>query len=181
MGGAPDAVIACVGGGSNAIGIFAAFIADRGVRLIGVEPAGLGLKSGRHGASLLLGTPGLLHGARTSVLQDPDGQIAEAHSVAAGLDYPGVGPEHALLRDSGRAHYAAVTDSEAIEAFAMLCALEGIVPALEPAHALAYALRTVERGELPAGARVLINLSGRGDKDLETYFRDLRPGRSPAP
>ncbi len=169
-GGLPDAVVACVGGGSNAIGIFQPFLKDSDVRLIGVEPGGAGLETGRHGATLVRGSPGLLHGARTMVLQDDDGQILEAESVSAGLDYPGVGPEHAHLRETGRARYVAATDEEALEAFEFLSVSEGIVPALESAHALAFALAAVSRGELPEGARVLLNLSGRGDKDLETYF-----------
>jgi tryptophan synthase beta chain len=177
MGGLPDAVVACVGGGSNALGLFHAFLPDRPVRLIGVEPGGHGLDSGHHGAALLRGTPGLLHGARTLVLQDADGQVLEPHSIAAGLDYPGVGPEHAHLRDSGRAHYAVATDAEAIEAFELLSRDEGIIPAFESAHALAFALRAARRGDLPAGARVLVNLSGRGDKDLDAYFQREASGR----
>ncbi len=175
MGGLPDAVIACVGGGSNAIGIFRAFLPDSGTRLIGVEPGGRGLESGRHGATLLRGTPGLLHGARTMVLQDDEGQIQEAESISAGLDYPGVGPEHAHLQESGRAIYRAATDEEAIEAFETLSRTEGILPALEPAHALAFAMRAVRTGELPEGSRVLLGLSGRGDKDLESWFALDRP------
>lgn len=170
FGGTPDAVVACVGGGSNAIGIFHAFVPDRTVRLIGIEPGGEGLDSGRHGATLVRGSPGLLHGARTFVLQDDEGQIREPHSISAGLDYPGVGPEHAHLHESGRATYAAATDEEALDAFEALSATEGIVPAFEPAHALAFVLRARLSGELPAGARVLVNLCGRGDKDLPTYF-----------
>jgi len=166
----PDAVVACVGGGSNAIGIFHAFRRDRDVQLIGVEPGGLGIETDRHGATLVAGTAGLLHGARTSVLQDDEGQILEPHSVSAGLDYPGVGPEHAALRDSGRARYLAVTDAEALDAFERMSELEGIIPALEPAHALAFLLRAVRDKELPEGARVLVNLCGRGDKDLDSYF-----------
>jgi tryptophan synthase beta chain len=166
----PDAVVACVGGGSNALGIFYGFLRDPSVQLIGVEPGGHGIETGLHGATLLRGNTGLLHGARTSVLQDPEGQILEPHSVAAGLDYPGVGPEHAFLRDSGRAHYVAVTDREALAAFEALSITEGIIPAFEPAHALAYVLKAVEEGALPKGSRVLVNLSGRGDKDLDSYF-----------
>lgn len=169
-GGLPDAVVACVGGGSNAIGIFHAFVPNKQVRLIGVEPGGQGLDTDKHGATLVRGTPGLLHGARTSVLQDAEGQILEAHSVSAGLDYPGVGPEHAHLRDSGRARYVAVTDDEALDAFETLSKLEGIIPAFEPAHALAFLLKAVRQAALPRGARVLVNLCGRGDKDLDTYF-----------
>ncbi|MGH9335278.1 MAG: tryptophan synthase subunit beta, partial [Vicinamibacteria bacterium] len=174
FGGLPDAVAACVGGGSNAIGIFHAFVPEEAVKLFGVEPGGRGIASGRHGATLVAGTPGLLHGARTYVLQDQEGQIVEAESVSAGLDYPGVGPEHSYLRDRGRARYFAVTDDEAIDAFEKLAELEGIIPGFEPAHALAFLLKAVREGELLEGARVLVNLSGRGDKDLETYFRSLR-------
>jgi tryptophan synthase beta chain len=167
IGGTPDAIIACVGGGSNALGLFYGFIKDRNVELIGVEPAGRGLDTGKHGATLLKGSPGLLHGARTSILQDEEGQILEPHSVAAGLDYPGVGPEHVHLRDRGRARYVAATDEEALGAFEQLSRTEGIIPALEPAHALAFVLTAVERGELEEGSGVLVNLSGRGDKDLD--------------
>jgi tryptophan synthase beta chain len=177
-GGLPDAVVACVGGGSNALGIFYGFLRDESVELIGVEPGGHGLQSGMHGATLLRGTSGLLHGARTSVLQDPEGQILEPHSVAAGLDYPGVGPEHAYLRDSGRARYVAVTDEEALAAFEELSRTEGIIPAFEPAHALAFLLKAVQTGELDEGARVLVNLSGRGDKDLDSYFKQLSSGEN---
>jgi tryptophan synthase beta chain len=169
-GGLPDAVVACVGGGSNAIGIFHAFVPQERVELIGVEPGGEGIGTGRHGATLVAGSPGLLHGARTSVLQDDEGQILEPHSVSAGLDYPGVGPEHAQLRDSGRARYVAINDDDALDAFEKLSELEGIIPAFEPAHALAFLLTAVEKSELPAGARVLVNLCGRGDKDLDNYF-----------
>ena len=177
MGGLPDAVVACVGGGSNALGIFHAFLRERSVRLMGVEPGGHGLDSGMHGATLIRGTPGLLHGARTSVLQDAEGQILEPHSIAAGLDYPGVGPEHAFLRDSGRATYYAVTDEEALQAFEQLSRVEGIIPAFESAHALAFVRKAVAEAVLEEGSRVLINLSGRGDKDLDTYFRELAPRR----
>jgi len=169
-GGLPHVVVACVGGGSNAIGIFHAFVPQKQVQLIGVEPGGRGIATGRHGATLVAGSPGLLHGARTSVLQDDEGQILEAHSVSAGLDYPGVGPEHAYLRDSGRARYVAVNDDDALDAFEKFSELEGIIPAFEPAHALAFLLTAVERGDLPARARVLVNLCGRGDKDLDNYF-----------
>ncbi len=175
FGGSPDAVVACVGGGSNAIGIFHAFVRDDAVQLIGVEPGGAGLATGRHGATLVAGTPGLLHGARTMILQDSEGQILEPHSISAGLDYPGVGPEHAALQASGRARYVAATDEEALAAFEALCVDEGIVPALEPSHALAFVLRAVRLGELAAGSRVLLNLCGRGDKDLETWFGLGRP------
>jgi tryptophan synthase beta chain len=177
MGGLPDAIVACVGGGSNALGIFHAFRRDASVRLIGIEPGGHGLDSGMHGATLIRGTAGLLHGARTSVLQDDEGQIVEPHSMAAGLDYPGVGPEHAMLRDSGRASYFAVTDDEALDSFEQLSHLEGIIPAFESAHALAFVQNAVRNDHLKEGSRVLVNLSGRGDKDLDTYFRDLAPGR----
>jgi tryptophan synthase beta chain len=157
----PDRVIACVGGGSNAIGIFAAFVADEGVELIGVEAGGEALEPGRHGAPLTVsGRPGVLHGALSAVLQDEMGQILEAHSISAGLDYPGTGPEHAHLRDSGRARYLAVSDAEALQTFRRVTRLEGIIPALETAHALHYALA-------PADAQVdLVCCSGRGDKDL---------------
>lgn len=167
----PDAVLACVGGGSNAIGVFHGFVDDPGVRLIGMEAGGRGLDSGEHGAALTSGAPGTLHGARSYLLQDEDGQIAEAYSISAGLDYPGVGPEHAWLADSGRAEYRAVTDEEAMEAFKLLSRTEGIIPAIESAHALAGALRLGR--ELGPEAVLLVNLSGRGDKDMDTaahYF-----------
>jgi tryptophan synthase beta chain len=164
----PSRVIACVGGGSNAIGIFTAFVDDADVELVGVEAAGEGLESGRHGAPLTAGgRPGVLHGSLSAVLQDGDGQIVEAHSVSAGLDYPGVGPEHAQLRDSGRARYVAVSDEEAIAMFARMARLEGIIPALESAHALAWTLANPE-GELD-----LVCLSGRGDKDLAEVLEHL--------
>ena len=160
----PSAVMACVGGGSNAMGVFHPFIPDEGVELLGVEAAGQGLESGRHAASLSAGTPGVLHGSLSYLLQDGDGQVAPAHSVSAGLDYPGVGPEHSWLRDTGRARYASVTDREALEAFHRLSRLEGIIPALEAAHVVAYLVRTApayrDRGPL------LVCLSGRGDKDV---------------
>lgn len=162
----PDAVLACVGGGSNAIGIFHAYLAEAAVRLIGVEAAGEGIESGRHAATLCAGTPGILHGNRTYLLQDADGQIQQTHSISAGLDYPGVGPEHAWLRDSKRAEYVAVSDDQALAAFHALCRLEGIIPALESSHALAYAARLAPT--LPRDAIVLVNLSGRGDKDMHT-------------
>jgi tryptophan synthase beta chain len=162
----PDAVLACVGGGSNAIGIFYPFIPDEGVRLIGVEAAGEGLESGKHAATLCAGRPGVLHGNRTYLLQDENGQIIETHSIAAGLDYPGVGPEHAWLKESGRAEYVAITDEEALQAFHDLCRLEGIIPALESAHALAYAAKIAPR--MRKDQALLINLSGRGDKDMHT-------------
>ncbi|MET1083900.1 MAG: tryptophan synthase subunit beta [Burkholderiales bacterium] len=162
----PDAVIACVGGGSNAIGLFYPYIEVEGVRLIGVEAAGLGLASGKHAATLCAGRPGVLHGTRTYLMQDENGQITETHSVSAGLDYPGVGPEHSWLKDSGRAEYVAVTDQEALEAFHTLCRFEGIIPALETAHALAYAAKIAP--QMDREAILLVNLSGRGDKDMNT-------------
>ncbi|AUL99483.1 tryptophan synthase subunit beta [Zoogloeaceae bacteirum Par-f-2] len=162
----PDYVIACVGGGSNAMGIFHPYLAHQSVRLVGVEAAGDGLDSGRHAASLTAGRPGVLHGNRTYLLQDEDGQIIETHSVSAGLDYPGVGPEHAWLKDSGRAEYVGVTDSEALQAFHDLCRFEGIIPALESSHALAYAARLAP--QLARDKILLVNLSGRGDKDMHT-------------
>ncbi len=162
----PDAIAACVGGGSNAIGIFHAFLDDPGVRLVGFEPGGDGVETGRHGATLSQGSPGALHGAMSYLLQDEDGQTAESYSISAGLDYPGVGPEHALLKDIGRATYESVTDAEAMEAFALLCRTEGIIPAIESAHAVAGALRLGR--ELGPEAVILVNLSGRGDKDVDT-------------
>ncbi|MDP2135192.1 MAG: tryptophan synthase subunit beta [Sulfuritalea sp.] len=162
----PDAVIACVGGGSNAMGIFYPYIPLTGVKLIGVEAAGHGLESGQHSASLTAGRSGVLHGNRTYLLQDENGQVSETHSISAGLDYPGVGPEHAWLKDSGRAEYATITDGEALQAFHDLCHFEGIIPALESSHALAHAARlapTLGRDKV-----LLVNLSGRGDKDMHT-------------
>jgi tryptophan synthase beta chain len=161
----PDAVVACVGGGSNAIGAFHAFIPDDGVRLIGCEAGGDGLATGRHAATLAGGSPGIIHGMRTYLLQDSDGQTLETHSVSAGLDYPGVGPEHAWLHDTGRASYRAITDAEAMNAFSVLCRTEGIIPAIESAHALAGALQLGP--ELGPDAVLLVNLSGRGDKDVD--------------
>ena len=166
----PDALVACVGGGSNAIGMFHPFLEDAGVRCIGVEAAGEGLTSGRHGAALSAGTRGVLHGMRTMVLCDDDGQIFPAHSISAGLDYPGVGPEHAYLRDAGRAEYVACTDEEALDAFVYLSRLEGIIPALESAHAIAHARALAPL--LGRDAIVVVNLSGRGDKDAP-QVRDL--------
>lgn len=160
----PDAVIACVGGGSNAMGIFYDYIAHEDVKLIGVEAAGDGLDTHRHAASLQCGSPGVLHGNRTYLLQDDNGQITETHSISAGLDYPGVGPEHAWLKDSGRATYVGATDAEALKAFHDCCRIEGIIPALESSHALAYATRLAPT--LPRDRILLVNLSGRGDKDL---------------
>ena len=162
----PDAVIACVGGGSNAIGLFHPYIEDEGVRLIGVEAAGLGLDSGKHAAPLNAGRPGILHGNRVYLMQDENGQIIETHSISAGLDYPGVGPEHCWLKDSGRAEYVAVTDAEALQAFHNLCRFEGIIPALESSHALAYAAKIAP--SMNKGQVLLVNLSGRGDKDMNT-------------
>jgi tryptophan synthase beta chain len=162
----PDAVIACVGGGSNAMGIFYPYIRHEGVRLIGVEAGGLGIATGMHAASLTAGKPGVLHGNRTYLLQDGHGQIAETHSISAGLDYPGVGPEHAWLKDSGRAEYVTIEDGEALAAFNDLCRLEGIIPALESAHALAYAAKLAPT--LSKDRVLLVNLSGRGDKDMQT-------------
>jgi tryptophan synthase beta chain len=162
----PDAVIACVGGGSNAMGIFHPYIPFDDVRLIGVEAAGQGLASGRHAASLSAGTPGVLHGNRTYLLQDANGQITETHSVSAGLDYPGVGPEHAYLKDIGRAEYVGITDDEALAAFHHLCRTEGIIPALESSHAVAYAMKLA--ATMRPDQHLLVNLSGRGDKDIGT-------------
>jgi tryptophan synthase beta chain len=162
----PDAVIACVGGGSNAIGIFYPYLDHADVRLIGVEAAGLGLDSGRHAASLVKGTPGVLHGNRTYLLQDELGQVIETHSVSAGLDYPGVGPEHAWLKDCGRVEYVGITDDEALSAFHRLCRTEGIIPALESSHALAHAIKLAP--SMKPDQQLLVNLSGRGDKDIGT-------------
>jgi tryptophan synthase beta chain len=162
----PDAVIACVGGGSNAMGIFYPYIDDEAVRLIGVEAAGDGIETGRHAASLMGGSPGVLHGNRTYLLQDENGQIIETHSISAGLDYPGVGPEHAWLKDIGRAEYVGITDEEALKAFHDCCRIEGIIPALESSHALAYGAKLAKT--LPRDKVLLVNLSGRGDKDMHT-------------
>ncbi|OJA68037.1 tryptophan synthase subunit beta [Burkholderia ubonensis] len=162
----PDAVIACVGGGSNAMGIFYPYIDDASVQLIGVEAAGDGLDTGHHAASLIAGSPGVLHGNRTYLLQDDNGQIIETHSVSAGLDYPGVGPEHAWLKDSGRAQYVPITDEEALNAFHDCCRIEGIIPALESSHAIAYGVKLAPT--LPKDKILLVNLSGRGDKDMHT-------------
>jgi tryptophan synthase beta chain len=162
----PDAVLACVGGGSNAMGIFYPYLEEKGVRLIGVEAAGFGLETGKHAATLCAGKPGVLHGNRTYLLQDDNGQIIETHSISAGLDYPGVGPEHSWLKDSGRAEYVCVTDDEALKAFHDLCRLEGIIPALESSHALAYAAKMAPR--MRRDQILLVNLSGRGDKDMHT-------------
>jgi len=175
--GLPDAVVACVGGGSNAIGLFADFIDDAQVRLIGVEAAGKGLDGAEHGATLLRGTPGILHGAETYVLQDPDGQVNDTWSVSAGLDYPAVGPEHAHLKDSGRAEYVGATDAEALAAFTALATSEGIVCAFESAHALAHALKLAE--QQPDSA-ILVGLSGRGDKDVAQAQTLLAPAERQA-
>ncbi|GAB2589738.1 tryptophan synthase beta chain [Paractinoplanes abujensis] len=180
LGRLPDAVAACVGGGSNAIGIFHAFVPDESVQLYGFEAGGDGVATGRHAASITGGSSGVLHGARTYVLQDEDGQTVESHSISAGLDYPGVGPEHAWLHDTGRAEYEPVTDAEAMTAFQLLCRTEGIIPAIESAHALAGAARIVPTltAELGRKPTIVINLSGRGDKDVHTagaYFGILDP------
>jgi tryptophan synthase beta chain len=166
----PHTVVACVGGGSNAMGIFSGFLGDPDVQLVGVEAAGEGLTSGHHSATLTAGTPGVLHGSLSYLLQDADGQVSPAHSISAGLDYPGVGPEHSHLRDTGRVTYESATDSEALDAFQTLCRLEGIIPALETAHALAWVQRSA--GKWPSRATVLVCLSGRGDKDV-AHVADL--------
>ena len=165
-GGQPDAVVACVGGGSNAMGIFYPYIDHTNTRLIGVEAAGNGMDSGKHSASLQRGSPGVLHGNRTYILQDENGQITETHSISAGLDYPGVGPEHAFLKDIGRAEYVGITDTEALAAFHYLCRTEGIIPALESSHAVAYAMKLAKT--MRSDQSILVNLSGRGDKDIGT-------------
>jgi tryptophan synthase beta chain len=162
-------VIACVGGGSNAMGIFHAYIKHEAVRLIGVEAGGLGVSTGKHAASLTAGTPGVLHGNRTYLMQDADGQIMDTHSISAGLDYPGVGPEHAWLKDSGRAEYVTIDDAEALAAFHKLCRLEGIIPALESSHAVAHAMKIAPT--MAKDAILLVNLSGRGDKDMHTVAK----------
>jgi tryptophan synthase beta chain len=162
----PDAIVACVGGGSNAIGLFHPFIGDTSVRMIGVEAAGDGIETGRHAASLCAGKPGVLHGNRTYLMEDDAGQIIETHSISAGLDYPGVGPEHALLKDTGRAQYVGITDKEALEAFHLLTRREGIIPALESSHAMAYATKLATT--MSKDQSIIVNLSGRGDKDINT-------------
>jgi tryptophan synthase beta chain len=167
----PDYVVACIGGGSNAMGIFYPYIDHKDVKLIGVEAAGEGLDTGKHAASLTAGFPGVLHGNRTYLLQDENGQIIETHSVSAGLDYPGVGPEHAWLKDSGRAQYVSITDDEALAAFHDCCHIEGIIPALESSHALAYAAKLA--ATLPKEQTILVNLSGRGDKDMHTVAEKM--------
>jgi tryptophan synthase beta chain len=171
LGRLPDAVVACVGGGSNAMGIFYPFVEDREVDLIGVEAGGHGLASGRHSASLVAGRVGVLHGSRSYLLQDEHGQVVEAHSISAGLDYPGVGPEHSYLKDAGRASYVAITDDEALTTFQTLCRAEGIIPALESSHAVAYALKLA--AGRPADQAIVVNLSGRGDKDIHTVAEEL--------
>jgi tryptophan synthase beta chain len=165
----PDAVLACVGGGSNAMGVFHPYIPHADVRLIGVEAGGFGLASGKHAATLCAGTPGVLHGNRTYLMQDANGQIMETHSISAGLDYPGVGPEHAWLKDTGRAEYVAVTDDEALDAFHQTCRLEGIIPALESSHAVAHAMKMAR--DMPRDKVLLVNMSGRGDKDMNTVAK----------
>jgi tryptophan synthase beta chain len=167
----PDTLIACVGGGSNAIGLFHPFLDDADIAMIGVEAAGHGIDSGQHAASLSAGSPGILHGNRTYLLQDEHGQINEAHSISAGLDYPGIGPEHSWLKESGRVDYAPITDSEALEAFQLCCRLEGIIPALEPAHALAHVAKIAPG--LPADHLIVMNMCGRGDKDVFTVAKAL--------
>jgi tryptophan synthase beta chain len=162
----PDYVIACVGGGSNSIGIFHPFIEDPSVRLIGVEAAGSGIETGKHAATLSMGSVGILHGSRSYMLQNADGQVIETHSISAGLDYPGVGPEHSHLKETGRATYVSVTDSQALEAFHQLCRTEGIIPALESSHALYHAAQLAKT--LPQDKIIIVNLSGRGDKDIHT-------------
>jgi tryptophan synthase beta chain len=169
LGGDPDVVVACVGGGSNAIGMFTAFVGAEGVRLLGVEAGGTGSELGRHCSSLTQGDPGVLHGALSYLLQDADGQVIETHSISAGLDYPGVGPEHAYLKDAGLATYVSATDAEALGGFRLLARTEGILPALEPSHVIGW----LARRELEPGTRVLVCLSGRGDKDLDTVLRAL--------
>ena len=171
LGRLPDLLVACVGGGSNAMGLFHPFLGDGGVAMAGVEAGGEGLETGRHAASICAGSPGVLHGSHTYLLQDGGGQILGTHSVSAGLDYPGVGPEHSYLADTGRVTYTSVTDREALDAFQLLCRLEGIIPALESSHALAHALRVAP--ELGPDATILVNLSGRGDKDLDHVLRVL--------
>jgi len=167
----PDSLVACIGGGPNAMGLFHPFLDDETVRIMAVEASGEGIESGKHAASLNAGSPGVLHGNRTFLLQDEDGQIAEAHSISAGLDYPGIGPEHAWLHDIGRAEYVSATDDEAVEAFQMTTRLEGIIPALESAHAVAHAMRIA--GDLPKDHLMVINMSGRGDKDMDSVQRYL--------
>jgi len=166
----PDYLVACVGGGSNSIGLFHSFFNDQQVKFIGVEAAGRGLKTGQHAASLVTGKPGILHGTMSYLLEDSHGQIQATHSIAPGLDYPGVGPEHSYYKDTGRATYVAVTDAQALEGFQLLCHTEGIVPALEPAHAIYHAAKLAATA--PADQLIVVNLSGRGDKDLEHVIRE---------
>jgi tryptophan synthase beta chain len=171
LGRLPDVLVACVGGGSNAIGLFHPFIGDRRVRIVGVEPGGAGIATGRHGATMTAGHVGVLHGAMSYLLQSDDGQVAVAHSISAGLDYPGVGPEHAYYRDTGRFEFVAITDEEALEGFQALTRLEGIMPALESAHAVAYAMQLAKT--LPRSKTIVVGLSGRGDKDVHVVARAL--------
>jgi tryptophan synthase beta chain len=175
--GLPAVVVACVGGGSNALGIFTSFLGHKKVKLVGVEAGGLGLATGRHGAPLCRGRVGVLHGSKSFVLQDQNGQIREAHSVSAGLDYPGVGPEHAFLKSTGRATYVTVTDQEALEGFDLIARYEGILPALESAHAVAYGFRLARK--MRKSESVIINLSGRGDKDIGIVADTKGAGRVP--
>jgi tryptophan synthase beta chain len=168
----PDSLVACIGGGSNAIGLFYSFLDDEGLRIIAVEASGEGIETGRHAASLGAGGAGVLHGNRTYLLQDEDGQITEAHSISAGLDYPGIGPEHSWLHDIGRVEYVSITDAEAVEAFQLCTRIEGIIPALESAHAVAFAAKIA--GGLPADHLMVINMSGRGDKDMDQVGRYLK-------
>jgi len=170
-GGLPDILLACVGGGSNAMGLFYEFLKEPSVRIIGVEAAGSGVETGKHAATLTAGQPGVLHGAMSYLLQDHDGQVIEAHSISAGLDYPGVGPEHSFLKDLGRAEYYSVTDQEALDAFQLLSKLEGIIPALETSHALAYLDKLCP--QLEGTPRIVISCSGRGDKDVNTVAKYL--------
>jgi tryptophan synthase beta chain len=175
LGRLPDYIVACVGGGSNAIGIFYPFLQDKGVKLIGVEAAGKGLDSGKHAATLAAGSIGVLHGAKSYLLQDKDGQISQTHSISAGLDYPGVGPEHSYLKDTGRAKYVAVDDDQALEGFRLLCRTEGIMPALETAHAIYHAAELA--GSLDRDRVIVVNLSGRGDKDMDIIAREVEAGK----
>ena len=167
----PDMLVAAIGGGSNALGLFHPFLDDPDVKMLGVEAAGYGLDGDQHAASLLGGVPGVLHGNKTYLLQDEDGQITEGHSISAGLDYPGIGPEHAWLKDMGRVEYTAVTDDEALDAFQLLCRTEGIIPALEPSHAIAAVAKRAK--EMPEDSIILANLCGRGDKDIFTVAEKL--------
>jgi len=177
-GGKPDVLVACVGGGSNAIGLFHEFVDDEDIRLIGVEAAGFGTGTNKHAATLTMGTPGVLHGSMSYLLQDADGQVIEPHSISAGLDYPGIGPEHSFLMDIGRAEYGSVTDDEAMQAFKLVSSLEGIIPAIETSHALAYLPKLVPT--LPAGQRIVLNFSGRGDKDVNTAINYFNMNEAPS-